>query len=435
MNNLKKLTPFVLAILAGLFAVTVAWAASGGLDLAFDGDGRLLTDATSDANDNAYRIAVQADGRILAVGASYNLSNVIGDIVLIRYNSDGSLDTTFNGSGIVHTDLGGMDEGRDVIIQPDQKILVLGRTCDSTFANCDFALLRYTPSGQLDSTFNGSGFHIVAFSAENDGSYGGLAIQPDNKILAAGYVTNGASYDFSIYRFNPDGTLDSGFGTGGIVTIGFGAGTRDVASDLALQPDGNIVVSGYTCDTKGNHCDFALARLLPSGSLDASFSSDGKQSTDFGWSDDYAPAMALAPNGKIVLAGRRITATNTLMAVARYKSNGALDLTFNSTGKKSFSFLSGYKSGVSDLLVLPDGRILLAGYVSRNKNDFAIVRLKSGGALDTSFAGTGKKSVNFGYDDFAYGLALAVDGGYLIAGRVSDPNAQTNYFALAKLLP
>jgi uncharacterized delta-60 repeat protein len=243
---------------------------------------------------------------------------------------------------------------------------------------------------------------------------------------------NGAGYDFAVYRYNATGSLDSTFSGDGMVRFGFGAGRHDSATDLAIQNDGKIVVVGYTSDLNNDNGNFAVARLNSNGKLDTTFSRDGRQSTNFG-ADDMAFAMALQSDGKIVVLGRKYSATTpTSVALARYNTDGGLDTTFNGTGKKAFSFMPGTFSYASDLIIQPDGKIVVAGAI--NTYDFAIARLKSGGSLDTTFSGDGKATVDFGGDDFGYAIALQPsDGQYVIGGNTYD-NTRSD-FALARLLP
>jgi uncharacterized delta-60 repeat protein len=168
--------------------------------------------------------------------------------------------------------------------------------------------------------------------------------------------------------------------------------------------------------------------------MDLSFSGDGMLTTDFG-GEEQAPAIALQTDGKIVLAGRRTMATSIMMAMARYNPDGSLDTGFNGSGKKLIDFLSGYDEANYDVLVQPDGKIVTLGYVTNQDNNFAIVRLKSNGSFDETFGinANGKVEVDFGFDDYAFAIALDLKGRYLLAGRVD--NGSTQYFALARVLP
>jgi uncharacterized delta-60 repeat protein len=445
MQNISKIfgKAALLASLVSLLAVTAAVAAAGDLDEFFGNGGTVATNVTPitsikpDLRDKAYSVAIQDDGKILAVGESYDLTTKVGDVALVRYNEDGTLDTTFSQDGIVITNLGAVDQGRDIAIQPDGKIIVSGRRCTANYVSCDLAVLRYNANGARDTTFGSdkNGLVIIRYKSGNNGTFGGLELAADGKILIAGYAieTPGAPYDFAIYRLLPDGSLDTTFSSDGVMLINFGPSHSDVAQDLAIQPDGKIVVAGYTCDDKRNHCDFALARLWrANGALDKTFSTDGKQTTNFG-GEEQAPAIALQADGKIVIAGRKAVGTAINMAIARYAKDGNLDPTFNGTGKKVIDFMNGFEEANYDVLVQPDGKIVTLGYVSNQDNNFAVVRLTPTGALDTSFGTKGKVQIDFGFDEYAYALALQADGKYVLVGRLDDGNTQ--YFALARLKP
>jgi uncharacterized delta-60 repeat protein len=262
-----------------------------------------------------------------------------------------------------------------------------------------------------------------------------LAIATDGKIMVAGYAVEsaGGAYSFAVFRLLPNGKLDLTFSGDGVQMINFGLLRRDVAQDLVIQKDGKIVVAGYSCDERNALCNFALVRLWrANGTLDKTFSGDGKQVTDFG-GEEQAPAIALQSDGKIVLAGRKTVGKNIYMAVARYTTTGDLDPTFNGSGKKVINFKSGYEEANYDVLVQSDGKIVTFGYDTYQDNNFAVVRLNPGGALDTSFgvSGNGKVEVDFGFDDYGYAIAQQTDGKYVLAGRVDD--GKTQRFALARI--
>src|SRR5262245_41732594 len=175
----------------------------------------------------------------------------------------GALDSSFGQGGKVTTSLGsGYNVAKALVQQPDGRIVAAGS--GSNGSNNDFALARYAPAGALDSSFNGTGKVTTPIGPGGDGAYD-LALQPDGKLVAAGTSYNGANDDFSLARYNPNGSLDSTFNGTGKVTTPIGAGYED-AYALALQPDGKLVAAGYTFN--GLNYDFALVRYHPHGSLD-----------------------------------------------------------------------------------------------------------------------------------------------------------------------
>src|SRR3954447_19040998 len=296
-----------------------AQAAPGDLDSSFSLDGKQTTDFAGSAN-FGQAVAVQADGKIVVAGSS-DEGATGSDFALARYNADGTLDSSFSDDGKQTTDFAGdNDSGRAVAVQPDGKILVAGYSDQGAAThNGDFALARYNIDGTLDSSFSGDGKQTTDFVGHADPNFAGatdfgqaVAVQPDGKIVVAGYVSqaNAPSFefynDFALARYNPDGTLDSSFSDDGKQTTAFAGGSDDFGSAVAVQPDGKIVVGGSVrapADSPAGG-DFALARYNADGTLDSSFSDDGKQTTAFaGSSNDFGSAVAVQPDGKIVVGG------------------------------------------------------------------------------------------------------------------------------------
>jgi uncharacterized delta-60 repeat protein len=422
-----------------LLAFTIALAASGDLDTTFSGDGKVTSFAVPSnpaRSDVAWSVAIQADGKIVAAGYSAIPSTATQDFAVLRYNTNGTLDTTFSGDGRLITNFGGRDIGSNVVVQSNGKIVVSGQVClaPSTIGTCDAAVARYNSNGTLDTTFSGDGKQTSDFGGDDNGSFGGLVVQSNGKIVVAGYMWNGTDYDFAVYRYLSGGFLDTTFSGDGMAKIGFGAGRQDVAYGLAIQSDGKIVVAGITGDANSANNNFAITRLNASGTLDITFSGDGRQITNFG-GDDYAYKVDLQADGKIVVVGEKDTSTLLAFAVARYNTDGSPDLTFNSTGKKIFSIVPGTDSVAVGVRAQSDGKIVIAGRTGdAGFADFALVRLTSNGSFDTAFSGDGKVIIDFGGDDFGRALALqTTDGKYLLGGYTFDGTQRD--FALARVLP
>src|SRR5688572_17010421 len=414
----------LLSMALGLLGFTIALAASGDLDTTFSGDGLVTTNfgLAPGRSDVARSIAVQSNGKILAAGHSGS------DFAVARYNINGSLDTTFSGDGRVTTNFGASEEISDIALQSNGKIVVVGRKCIA--GECDVALARYNVNGTLDTTFSGDGKVVTDFGEGDNGSYGGLEIQSDGKILVVGYASNSTDNDFAIYRYNSNGTLDTTFSENGIAVGNFGLDRFDEARDLAIQSDGKIVVVGNSDNGSFSNSDFAIARLNANGTADMTFSGDGRQTTDFGGLE-ILYSVALQSNGKIVVAGFKNQEGLYYFAVARYNTNGSLDTTFNGTGRKAFNIL-GFDSLAFAVIVRPDGKIVVLGATN---GDFGLVRLNSNGSFDTTFSGDGKILVDFGGEEWASALALQPsDGKYVLGGYASFDGVQYD-FALARVLP
>ncbi|MEH1902402.1 MAG: DUF4347 domain-containing protein [Nostoc sp.] len=410
--------PEVMAAYASILGLVV-------LDTSFNTTGKVTTDFASN-NDNGNSITVQPDGKILVAGTSYNGTN--SDFAIVRYKSNGTLDTSFNTTGKVTTDFASNnDNGNSITVQPDGKILVAGGSYNGI--NNNFAIVRYNSNGTLDTNFNTTGKVTTNFANGDDYGYS-ITVQPDGKILVAGGSYNGINNDFAIVRYNNDGTLDTNFNITGKVTTDFANGD-DYGYSITVQPDGKILVAGGSYNGINN--DFAIVRYNNNGTLDTNFNITGKVTTDFANGDDYGSSIIVQPDGKILVAGGSYNGINNDFAIVRYNSNGSLDTSFNTTGKVTTDFASQNDYGYS-ITVQADGKILVAGTTENGTdNDFAIVRYNSNGTPDTSFNTTGKLTTDFASNnDSGYSITVQPDGKILVAG---DSNNGTNYdFAIARYL-
>jgi uncharacterized delta-60 repeat protein len=229
--------------------------AIGVLDTSFNSPNGSIIQNIGSSSDFGQSLAIQPDGKILLGGSCYNGSNY--NFCIARFNSDGTLDTTFGSSGKVIQPIGSSyDNGYSLAIQPDGKIL-LGGFCYNGNNN-DFCIARFETNGTLDTTFGSSGIVIQPIGSSSD--YGlSLAIQPDGKILLGGFCYNGSDNDFCIARFNSNGTLDTSFGTGGKVIQSIIGSVVNFGYSLAIQPDGKILLGG-SCQGVSN-VDFCIARF------------------------------------------------------------------------------------------------------------------------------------------------------------------------------
>jgi uncharacterized delta-60 repeat protein len=296
---------------------------AGDLDTTFDGDGKVTTDFGVNSG-RAFSVAIQSDGKIVVAGGSNS------DFALARYNSNGSLDTTFDGDGVVTTDFGNSDTAFSVAIQSDGKIVVAGFSFNGR--NGDFALARYNSDGGVDYSFGSGGKVATDFSGDYDGAFS-VAIQRDGKIVVAGGSDHNGSirlHDFALARYDSNGILDPTFGSGGKVTTDFG-GNDEGAKSVAIQSDGKIVVAGHSGNVGSNNY-FALTRYESNGSLDTTFDGDGKVTTDFGSGFDRAYGVAIQSDGKIVVAGFSADSINEDFALARFNvSEAPTDITLSLT--------------------------------------------------------------------------------------------------------
>ena len=388
----------------------------GDLDTTFGTGGKVTTQFGSSESEAA-AIVLQPDGKFVAAGYSYNGLN--SDFALARYNANGTLDATFGTGGRVTTDIGNVDNASFALaIQPaDGKLIAAGSSINGT--NDDFALVRYNPNGTLDGTFGTGGIVTTDFGSSFD-YIEGLALQSDGKIVAAGSIFNGSTFRFALARYNPNGTLDDTFGTGGRVTTSF-TNIDDLARAVVLQPDGKIIVAGEA-DT-----DIVVARYNSNGSLDTTFDGDGKVITSIGlFSAAYD--VALQPDGKIVAAGEAGDGNNSDFAVVRYESTGALDSTFDGDGVVTTPIGSGNE--IATAIALQSGGKIIVGGISSNggNDDFALARYNSNGTLDSSFGTGGKITTDFSNSSNDYALGLAIQSGSRV---IVVGSSNTNFAAAA----
>jgi uncharacterized delta-60 repeat protein len=423
-----------IAALRSLLVMPTAAAAPGDLDHTFSGDGWILT-AQVQNESNAYLpravedIAIQPDGRILAVGEIQDGSSN-RHFGVFRYTRDGDLDPSFGAGGWVIHSLGSSDFPLTVALQKDGKILVGGESsCDIWFC---FALVRYNPGGSLDPAFGDAGVVRTILSLPGGGWYE-LAVQNDGKILAVGSRVLYGRYPYHrifhrVTRYLPNGDLDSSFSKDGHTLIDFAKGeASESARAVAIQGDGKIVIAGTTDD------DFSVARLRRNGTLDPTFSGDGRQIVDFGVNRrDIAHSLDIQSDGRIILAGSTgifeayVSSFSDLpprIALARLNRNGSLDSTFGRRGRQRLGLppAGGYARAI---VQHPDGRIIVGGlrYIDKSfpgNTDVMVARYRTNGTLDPSFGGDGIVTTDIGSIDGVAALGVQQDGKIIAAGGVT----------------
>jgi uncharacterized delta-60 repeat protein len=399
------LTKYNVALLALTLLLTPKFSSaqtSGTLDASFGTSGKATADFGGPSA--ARTLAVQADGKILAAGVA--VLNGGTDFALARYNSNGTLDTSFGTSGKVTTAFdfpGNFDRVFTIVPQPDGKFVAVGSTVN-LFAN--FALARFNANGMLDTSFGAGGIVTTGFGVSAEAT--SAVVQADGKIVAAGYANLDGGESFALARYNSNGTLDTTFGTGGKVGTAFDSGhgfSYAQAFSVAVQPDGRIVAAGNkeigACLFNGleQPCfDFALARYNSDGTLDASFGTGGRVTTDFAGPNDQAESVVVQPDGRIVVAGAAGPFINRGFdfALARYNSNGTLDTSFGTSGKVTTDF-AGANDVPFSVAVQPDGNIVLAGGATINgRAAFALARYVGRAVLSTPDIDTAPASLAFG---------------------------------------
>jgi uncharacterized delta-60 repeat protein len=375
MQHLVKQRLALLVLTIMLAPALIYGQTSGTLDTSFGTSGKVTTDFAGGTGAAARTVAVQADGKILVAGLA--VFNGVVDFALARYNSNGTIDASFGTGGTVTTVFdfpGNFDRVFTIIQQPDGKFVAVGSSVN-LFAN--FALARFNANGTLDTSFGTGGIVTTAFGVSAEAT--SAVVQSDGKIVAAGYANLGGGDDFALVRYNSNGTLDASFGTGGKVTTAFLSQGFSLAqaNSVSVQPDGRIVAAGNA--VVGGGFDFALARYNSNGTLDASFGTGGQVTTDFAGANDQADSVSVQPDGKILAAGAAGQFINRGFdfGLARYNSNGTLDTSFGTSGKVTTDFAgtNDVPSEPSAIALQGDGKIVVMGQtlVGVSQSDGALV--------------------------------------------------------------
>jgi len=413
------ITAVVLAAAATLAAP--ADAAGGKLDRNFSRDGR----ATAfPKGATAFGVALDAKGRILVAG--YTLDNDT-DFALARFRPNGTLDRGFGGGdGRVSTDLGGNDLGFDITIASGGRIVVVGER--DRRSGTSMAVVVYGPRGGLDKGFSKDGIAYVGFGKEFQGA-NAVAVGANDKILIGGSTSNGATSRWALARLRPDGSRDRQFGGDGRVTVDLASGDEQI-NDLTVVAGGKIVAVGSA--ESGPSPRIAIARFKIGGKLDRGFGKRGVKVTDVANGADTAYGVAEQANGKLIVVGHAANGGRADWSVLRYGVNGRLDDTFHDDGARILAFGSDYELAQA-VAVQPNGRIVVVGRIRRSQNDqFGIVRLKPNGTYDRNFSKDGRVVVDFdGGVDTARDVVLQRNGKIVVAGEAFTFGRRR--FAVARL--
>lgn len=356
----------------------------------------------------ARSVLVQPDGSIIVVG--YVVGSSV-DIAVTRLNPDGSVDPTFNGGlGVAVLPLGnGTEEAVSVVRQPDGKLLLGGYSGSGDY---DFIVVRLNADGSPDTAFGTQSVATVAMGSDYDLGRS-IALQPDGRILITGLAAGIGGFQAGVVRLNVDGSLDTTFnGTGKLLVPG--SSPMAPHTGVAVQADGKVVMAWTTWN--GTDPDFAVMRFNADGSADTSFSGDGLADIVAPGAEALFAGLAVQQDGKILLAGSTQTGMEKHLTVLRLNADGTLDTAFNGTGQVVIPVGTG-SSLVYAMALQPDGKILVAGGAVGSAVDYAVVRLNTDGSLDTSFNQTGKVLVPVRTgNDAAYALSVQPDGKILLLG-------------------
>ena len=419
---------FLICILCLQFIQALV-AQPGSLDKSFGNNGIVVTKICPE-QDGIQSIAIQSDKKIVCAGFTHKGSNY--DIALARYDTIGSLDPDFGTNGIVNTVVGNLNSGGySLNIQGDGKIVLAGQSGD--FSSSNFTLVRYNINGSLDSAFGVNGIVITQF----DGWSQILCsvLDTDGNIIAGGYECGSgpiAKNAFALSRYNSDGTLDGTFGVGGKVVTSIN-NINDVATSMALRKNSKILLAGWSYE--GWNPRFALVQYNHDGSLDQTFGAGGKIITSFPfWSEAWA--LAIQNDEKVLVAGHSFDGECDNFTLVRYNEKGSLDSTFGANGLVVSKIGMGNNSAMA-LKIQSDGKILAAGHSlnADSKYEFALAQYDSIGGLDRTFGNNGIVNTSISdFSDWAYSMAIQ-NNGKIILGGVAHYSDSVSLFAIAQYLP
>ena len=420
----------VCLLLLGLLGRAWASGASCQLDTTLSGEGSLTTDAGDSGAVAA--LAIDSKGRIVAAGDGHfgDPPSIGGVFTLARYKPNGALDEGFGDDGMVATEIGESSFATSVAIDRKRRIVV-GGTSSATLPSddSDFAVARYKPDGRLDRNFGDAGKLTLDFGGYEDVLYS-LVIDAEGGIVAGGSErggTGGAS--FALARLTPDGRLDKGFGGDGRVTTQIGSSSY--ANAVAIDTAGRIVASGES-DRPDAESGFGLARYKPDGSLDTSFDGDGKLTTPIAGAP-YAVARSLVidPDGRIVAGGWGTTDNGEAFVLTRYNVNGSLDSSFSADGKL-MGAVGPSPNYANSIAIDAAGRIVAAGSrFTAPYSEFTVMRFERDGSVDADFSG-GLITTLVGADSAASALVLDRRGRIVLGGYSYEDNSSGQSFALVR---
>ena len=384
---------------------------AGGLDGDFGTNGVTRVNPFSTSTVASYATAVQADGKIIVVGET---GGALSDFAIVRYKADGTLDPTFGTSGFVTTDFFGHgDSARSVVIQPDGKIVVAGWALRD--GRGDFAIARYNLNGTLDTTFDGDGKATVDFGGLDDRA-SSVALAPNGKIVVAGWTENPLLFDIAVARMNADGSLDKTFSSDGKVTTDF-SGRVDSANAVIVQPDGKVIAGGVSTlaasGAVGGARDLAIVRYNLDGSLDKTFSNDGMiLGTESGTNSQTAlNALVLRSDGSLIGVGDQFGDIRVSTFTAAGVLKGFLDINITSVNSLNSN------ETPSAAALEPDGSLVIVGtttFPSEFLQRLAIVKLDPNLKPDINF-GLKSKIALQGFNG-ARAVALDADGNIVTVG-------------------
>jgi uncharacterized delta-60 repeat protein len=422
-NFISMTTTKLILTTTALAFMSISFSQGLTLDSTFGTNGKVVTSFGSDES-NLASLAIQSDGKIVACGSYYN--GTINQIALSRYLANGNIDTSFGNNGTVLTPVGTYleNESNEVKVLNNGKILVAASNGISlSELDFDFAIVRYNSNGTLDSSFGTNGILLSDFNSVSNQA-GSLQIQSDNKFIVAGAINGDAvsvNPNFAIARYNENGAKDTSFGLNGLVSVNFGAVSNNLLLSedrlecMKIQSDGKILAAGFTSNISETTANFGIVRLNSDGSLDSSFGINGRIITSFG-GDTVAYSIQILSDGKFIVCGNDYNDNdnNGNLAIAKYTANGILDTSYGIGGKAVTDFTTMSQIFSSELQ--NDDKLIVSGVALNTTADFVLFRFMANGSLDTSFGIGGRQTIDFGDDEGAMTSITQADGKIILGG-------------------
>jgi uncharacterized delta-60 repeat protein len=376
---------------------------NGSLDTSFNGNGEVTSNFGN--SDNAISVGIQTDGKIV-VGGYYTDPSFNSHVEIARYNPGGSIDLTFNGTGLTGTNFGNAQEYLAAIVLQNNGGIVAGGYTYNINGFPELALVRFKGTGIVDSSFGVNGQVLDSIGPSFYNFMNCLTLTKTGQILAGGYSENGNGTSFTLSLFNSSGSLVTGFASGGNV-LGFFPGNAIYYGDIMVQKDAKFVVKGYTYN--GTTVQNFLARFTPNGAVDPNYGTGGTANTN-----GYNAVMQ--SDGKVVESNSYNAPDSFLILMSRYNSNGSPDLSYGTNGIVISDFF-GQNQSYGPTAIQPDNKVVMAGYIDNNVGtDVLLIRYDTTGSPDPSFGTGGAVIADYEMQDYAQAIAIGGDGKILVAG-------------------
>jgi uncharacterized delta-60 repeat protein len=424
-----KLQTIALIMLLSANDTRVSSQAAGSMDETFGDNGTVITEF-GDGYDRSAGLVVQPDQKIVIAGSAKITAEY--KATLVRFKTDGTYDNTFGDGGIAASSVFNNypNPSRPLVIQPDGKLIHVYNTGE--FGEYNLSVSRFNSDGTLDTDFNGTG--IVEESVFPGDDYpNSVTLQPDGKIIVVGMGTTGTGfYNMAAIRLNPDGSMDNSFNGSGIFTAYLGDHDCYIF-DVSLLPNGKILLLCQSYVT-GTANDPVLIRLNADGSYDTSFGDNGIAEFIVSNGADYVMQFVLQPDGKVLMVGNTAVGNFYDVFILRVDDTGALDNTFG-TGGMVISHVSDNKNWGESIALAEDGKILVGGYYTNETtldNDGMVLRFTPDGFPDLTFGDNGVATLD-AYSYYIENISVQADHKILVSGWYNTLGGNSMEFAVSRL--